>query len=718
WSSIYNQPTAEFYHVTTDTRTPYRVYGAQQDNSTISVPSRSAHGAILPADYAEVGGGESGYIAVRPDDPDIIYAGSYQGYISRYDQRTGQRRDITVWPEAMIGWPAREARYRFQWTFPLLLSPHDPNILYTAGNRVFRSTDEGGRWEAISPDLTRSDESRLGDSGGPITLDNCGTEYYATIFALAESPLVRGLFWSGSDDGLAHVSRDGGESWQNVTPVELPEWALISFIEPSPHDPAVAYLAATRYKLDDFTPYLFKTADHGQHWMAISAGLPSDVFARVIREDPARRGLLYAGTEAGLFVSFDDGAHWQSLRLNLPVVPIHDLVIKGSDLIAATHGRSLWILDDLTPLHQLTEEVRAAAAHLFAPRLALRFAGDGGYGAPPVPGMTNYQHAGAWVVGYREVTRPDGEKERDYLDAGRNPHDGVYLTYYLREQPAGDITLTFLDAAGHEIQTFSSAERKQEIAIAGDLRSTTEEPKREKPEARLPKAVGLNRFCWDMRYPAGRPVNGYVTTSGVVAGPLALPGRYQARLTVGEETVTQPFEIALDPRVATPHADLEAQFALLLAIRDMLSQVHEAADSIQNIRYQLEEWERRAEGQSGREELANNCAALKERLSGIEEELIATRAREDDDTLRFPVKLNFKLAALFDVVASAESAPTQQARAVFAELAARVEARLAQVRRVFEEDVAAFNALVRESGVPALAPGVRQAPSRAPSFAG
>jgi len=328
WSSLYNQPTAELYHVTTDTRAPYRVYGAQQDNTTITVPSRSPLTAITNAEYHEVGGGESGYIAVRPDDANIVYAGSYLGYLTRYDHRTGQARSIEVWPDQTLGAGAKEAKYRFQWTFPIMLSPHDPNVLYVTGNVVFRSTDDGLSWQTISPDLTRNDVSKFESSGGPLTQDNTGAEYYGTVFAFAESPLERGVLWAGSDDGLVHISRDNGQSWHNVTPPGLPEWTLISIIEASPHAAGSAYVAATRYKLDDFQPYVFKTDDYGSSWTRISDGLPDGVFVRVVREDPAKRGLLYAGTETGVFVSSDDGATWQPLKGNLPVVPIHDLLVK------------------------------------------------------------------------------------------------------------------------------------------------------------------------------------------------------------------------------------------------------------------------------------------------------------------------------------------------------------------------------------------------------
>ncbi len=703
WSSIYNQPTAEFYHVTTDNQIPYRVYGAQQDNSTISVPSRSDHGAISEGAATEIGGGESGYIAVHPSDPRIIYAGNYQGYVSRYDGRTQQRRDITIWPEPMMGWPASECKYRFQWTFPILLSPHDPSVLYVAGNHVFRSNDEGASWEPISPDLTRNDPSRLQDSGGPITKDNCGTEYYGTVFALAESPIERGLLWAGSDDGLVHLSRDGGQRWENVSPEGLPEWSLISIIEPSPHDPAVAYLAANRYKHDDFAPYLFKTDDYGKHWTQITHSLAPDVFTRAIREDPERRGLLYAGTETGICVSFDDGRTWRSLQLNLPAAPIHDLVVKGSDLVLATHGRSFWILDDLTPLRQLDEHVTHEAVHLFAPRPAIKFASGGGWGSAPVPGV-NYERTGVGVVAYHEVARPDGEKDRVYLDAGRNPHDGVYVTYALKEKPEGELRLTFLDADGREIRSFSSEERKQRIAVAGDARTSTSEEKREKPEPKLPKEAGLNRVHWDMRFPAGRPVEGYVTRSGVVEGPTAPPGRYQVRLTLGEHTRTQWFEIQKDPRVAVSQSDLEAQFEMLLRIRDTISQTHEAIDTLQGIREQVEEWLHRTEGTEHHSELQRVGESLVKQARAIEEQLIERRMREDDDTLRYPVRLNVKLAQLADVVGSADAAPTRQARQVFDELRARVDAQLARLYELVKRELAEFNRLIRESGVPAVAP--------------
>ncbi len=704
WSSLYNQPTAEFYHVTTDNQVPYRVYGAQQDNSTISLPSHSRLSAITQADYYEIGGGESGYIAVRADDPNIVYAGSYLGYLTRYDHRTGQLRDITVWPESFQGWPAREARYRFQWTFPILLSPHDPNVLYTAGNHVFRSTDEGNSWEEISPDLTRNDKSKMEDSGGPITRDNCGTEYYGTIFAFVESPLERGLFWAGSDDGLVHISRDGGKSWQNVTPQELPEWSLISVIEPSPHDPATAYVAANRYKLDDFQPYLYKTNDYGKTWAKITTGLADNVVTRVIREDPLRRGLLYTGTETGVHISFDDGEHWYALKLNLPAVPIHDLVVKDSDLVVATHGRSFWILDDISPLRQLNDEVREAAAYLFAPRPLTRFASSAGFARAVLPGK-NYSYSGGFILAFRQQEKPGGEKVNKYLDAGQNPPDGIIVHYYLKEKPEDELTLTFLDVGDKEIRTFSSEEKKQEqTEEAGASGKEKKDEKKEKKEPRVLKAAGANRFVWDTRYPDPIKIEGYELSEGALEGPLAPPGIYRVQLKVRDEVYTSAFQIHADPRIAATQEDLQARFELLLAIRDKVSETHSTINAVRAIRRQVEEWEQRTTGQAVHEAVAAAGKQLKQKLSAIEEELFQVKAKDQLDLLDFPVKLSARLVTLSGVVASADAAPTSQVQQVFEDLSACLDAQLQQLHELIDTDVAAFNKLIRESSVPAIIP--------------
>ncbi|HLW00873.1 MAG TPA: hypothetical protein VKT82_19595 [Ktedonobacterales bacterium] len=705
WSSIYNQPTAEFYHVTTDNETPYRVYGAQQDNTTMSVPSRSSYGAIIEAEYLEIGGGESGYIAVRPDDPNIIFAGNYQGYLTRYDVRTRQERNIMVWPQAGSGLGAKDMKYRFQWTYPTVLSPHDPNVLYVTGNHVFRSTDDDNSWEIISPDLTRNDVSRQEASGGPITKDNTGAEYYCTIFAFAESRVERGLFWAGSDDGLVHVSRDGGQNWENVTPADLPEWALISIIEPSPHDPATAYLAATRYKLDDFQPYLYKTSDYGKTWTKITSGIAANEFTRVIREDPVRRGLLYAGTETGIRVSFDDGAHWQALQLNLPVVPIHDLVIHENDLVVATHGRSFWILDDVTPLRQVAAEMAHETAHLFKPCPTLRFQPRLGFGSEAPTGKS-YRFGGAWMITSRQVAKPDGSKVSKPLDAGENPPVGVIVNYYLKEKPEGEIKLTFLTADGKEIRSFSSEEAEEAPTNGknGEYLAIDTEEEEKKKEPRTPKEAGANRFVWNMRYPDTRKVAGYVASEAALAGPVVPPGTYTVRLTIGDTSYTESFEIVPDPRLKTSQEDYQAQFELLLQIQARLSQTHAMIQSIRTLRKQIEEWERKVKGQETAPAILEESKRLKEKLTALEEELIQTKAKTRQDTLNHPVKFNAHLAFLGMAVSSAEAAPTRQSQELFAELAARVDAYQQQLQTLIDTDVAAFNARIRDLQVPALVP--------------
>jgi photosystem II stability/assembly factor-like uncharacterized protein len=754
WSSIYNQPTAQFYHVATDNRFPYRVYGTQQDNSAISTPSRTYKGAIGWNDCYIVGSSESGYIVVDPNDPNVIFSGAIGsspgggGSLLRYDHSTGQTRIVTVWPEIYGGYGAKDLKYRFQWTYPILFSPHDPSVLYTAGNLAFRSTDQGTSWEAISPDLTRNDVTKMEPSGGPITKDTTGAEHYCTIFAFVESPHERGVFWAGSDDGLLHISRDGGQSWANVTPSELPEWALISMIEHSPHDPATVYVAATRYKLDDLKPYLYKTNDYGQTWQMIVNGIPAHDFTRVIREDPARRGLLYAGTESGIYISFDDGANWQSLQLNLPAVPIYDLVVKDNDLIAATHGRAFWILDNLALLHQLGDQAALPPVQLFAPppthRIALPLSSEW----YATPGKQYHVASGVPATSFA-IQKPTGELVRTFLDAGNDIGPGLVVNYYLSEQPAGKVTLTFLDAKGEQIRRFSSkledqpaspeqsgageaspapaddaatpneapttiassaSALEQELAAPDPVLAAGTEEELSAPsgakEPQVAKEAGMNRFVWNMRYPDARKLAEDASEAGI-PGPLVLPGSYQVQLTVGDQTYTQSFEICKDPRVTTTQADLAAQFDLLMQIREKLSETHAAINQLRYIRQQVEEWARRAANQADQKEtwaaIKQAADALKEQLTLVEGELIQTKVRGMLDGLNYPCKLNAKLAALISVVASADAAPTQQSYAVFSELSSRIDQQLAQLHKLVETDLAALNELIYTSQLPAIA---------------
>ena len=661
WTGQNNQPTAQFYHVIATTHVPYKVCGSQQDNSTVCIASRTDGGSIGEKDWYDVGGGESGWIAARADDPDIVYAGSYS-YLSRLDVRTGQERNIFPWPDNPMGWGAGDLKYRFQWTFPLVLSPFNPNVLYAGANVVFRTTTEGQSWEAISGDLTRNDKSKEGPSGGPITKDNTSVEYYNTVFVIAPSPKDSALVWAGSDDGLVHVTRDGGKTWTNVTPAAsgLPDWSLISSIEPSPHDAGTAYVAATRYKLDDFKPYIFKTQDYGRTWRAISGEIPDGQFIRVVREDPARRGLLYAGGEFGVYVSFDDGSHWQSLQRNLPVVPIHDLVVKDNDLVAATHGRSFWILDDLTPLQQLADSVARATRFLYAPRTAYRRGLGGGFGGGG---------GGAGPVG-----------------VGRNPPGGAAVYFFLKSAPdsAIDVRLDFLDSRDSLVRRFT--------------------PKPKSPTDSLKVRAGMNRFVWNLRYPEASRFQGMIFWAGGTAGPVAVPGAYKVRLTVGDWSQTREFTVRPDPRVKTTSEEYQRQFDLLMKISGRVSAANDAVRRIREVRDQLDGAGTRTRGLPGDagKRIAQQADSIKGRLAAVEEAIYQVKNRSSQDPLNYPIRLNNKIAALAGVVAGAEAAPTAQSVQVFDELSAALQLQLDRLKAVLDADIPAFNRLVKESDVPAI----------------
>ena len=721
WSSIYNQPTAQFYHVCADDQRPYRIYGSQQDNWAISLPSQSHRGVITTIDQVQPGGGESGYLAVKPGDPNIVVGGSIgtgpgMGRLIHYDHRSGQERVISVWPEQYgMGIPPAEHRYRFQWTFPVFYSRWEPGELWVAGNRIFRSVDEGHSWQIVSEDLTRNDAARLGLSGGPITRDNTGAEVYCTIFALVESPHERDVLWAGTDDGLVHLSRDRGRTWQAVTPPDLPEWALVSVLEPSPHDAATCYVAATAYRLDDTHPYLFKTSDYGRTWKRITGGLPKGQFTRVIREDPNRRGLLYAGTETGVWVSLDDGGSWQRLRGNLPVAPIHDLIVKDTDLVVATHGRAFWILDDLTPLHQLAEAVPATGPHLFTPRPTVRWRAYKGHGMKPGPGReVAYRMAGSVGYAYREVETPTGEKTERLLDAGENPPNGVVVHYWLEEAPAEDVTLAFLDADGREIRSFTS---RREAAADGSKAPASpgtggEEPgPQEAPpepageEEPCPtKNAGANRFVWNLR---GRdatklPDNkGRGGTAEMLAAPRMPPGAYEVRLTAAGRTLTQRFEVVRDPRVPATDDDLREQYAWAKKSHDLLTRVHDAVLVLRDVRAQAQGWAERV----GAARVKDAARAIVGTLTAIEGELIQVRA---DDPRMFPSKLNSRLAAIVGLIEYSDAAPTQPLRELCEDLAGRIQAELAKLDRCLAEDVAAFNALCFDEGIAAISAKARK----------
>jgi photosystem II stability/assembly factor-like uncharacterized protein len=683
WSTIFNQPTAQFYHLAADSRDPYYLYGTQQDNSSVAVPSRTNHPGITWADCYVAGTGESGYIAVRPDNPDVVYVGAIGSSpgggnaLQRFDRQVDQIRLITTWPEPMSGYGAGEHRQRFAWTYPIVVSPHDPNTIYVAGNQVYRSRDEGQSWEAISPDLTRAEPSTLGPTGGPVSRDSVGAEVYATVFAFAESPHQAGLFWAGTDDGRLHLSRDSGATWQEITPPDLPEWTLISTIEPSPFDADTAYVAATRYKLDDYRPYLYVTRDAGEHWFRIDAGIPEDDFTRVIRADPVQRGLLYAGTETGIFVSFDDGATWRRLQSNLPVAPIHDILVKGSDLVAGTHGRSIWILDDLSPLRALAAGVPDGQPHLFTPRATTRVLPGVDWG-DDVAGATNY--LSVRPGGYLSETTPDGETVRTYLDVGENPLAGVIVTYRLVAEPEVPICLTFRKAGGEEVRTFSS--RKPD------------DPPRAK-ERRVSANTGWNRFVWDMRQAPAAKIEGEdPAAKQPIPGPIVAPGEYTVTLKIGETELTQSFRIVKPASVSATQEDLDAQFDLLSRIHRQVDRATTTINRMRDLRAQLDGWAKRTREREGAAEIAAAAETLRDATLEIEKTLLVPELRSEWDAYNYGVRLLDKLTALADVVGLGDYRPTDVSEEVLADLQGRLDEQITRFERLLADDLVAFNARV------------------------
>ena len=652
WTGQDNQPTAQMYHAFATNEGPYyRVCGGQQDNTTICVPARTTGGSIGTSTYQILGGCESGYVAVRPDNPDISFAGCYGGAIDRQDRSIGQERAVTPWPLNPMGWGADSLVERFQWTFPIVLSPQNPNVLYATSQHVFKSTNGGQSWQRISDDLTRNDKAHQAPAGGPITKDNTSIEYYNTIFALAPSPRDSMVLWAGSDDGLVHVTRDGGATWTDVTPRDLPQDALISIIDASPHATGTAYVAATRYKLDDFTPYLYKTTDYGRSWRRITTGIPAGQFVRTIREDPVRQGLLYAAGEFGAYVSFDDGGHWQSLQLNLPIVPVHDLIVHGNDLVAATHGRGFWILDDISPLRQATQ-VTQAPAYLYRPDTALRL-GGGGFG-------------GFGGVG-----------------SSPNPPTGVVVDFVLHrpENDSTPVSLEFLQSDGTRIAHYATNAHER--------------------NERLRVHDGHNRFTWNMQYPGADRFEGLIMWAGRTSGPTAVPGTYQVKLSMGDTQLTAPITIVADPRVHVSQADLQAQFDFLIQIRDAVSAANNGVSRIRSVRKDIQA----VLGQLPRGQ-GDSVRAMGRRIvddmGAIERELYQTQNRSNQDPLNFPIRLNNQIAALMGVVGSADARPTDASHVVFTQLKARLDSLLGQLDTLVHDRIPAFNAAVAALNLPAV----------------
>ncbi len=670
WTEQNNQPTAQFYHVAVDNHWPYRLYGAQQDNTTVAIASYSDDGVIARQDWYEVGGGESGYISPDPRDPEIVYAGSDGAIITRYDHRTNQLVDVSPYPLDTSGNGANALKYRFQWTEPVFVSAYDSNVIYSAAQNVFKSADQGHSWSAISPDLTRNDKEKQKPSGGDITLDITSVEYYDTVFALAESPLQKGMLWAGTDDGLIHLTRDDGKTWENVTPKAMPEWSMVSIIEASPHDAGTAYAAIDRHKLDDFNPFIYKTHDFGKTWTLINSGIPVGAYVRSVREDPKMKGLLYAGTETGVYFSLDDGAHWQSLQLNLPTTPIHDLAVKDNDLVAATHGRAFWILDDVSPLRQASSAIAADDFHLYQPATATR------------------------------LHFPDNVERR--RPVGDNPPKGAILYYYLKSKLADqeEITIEIADAQGKLVRRLSNLEEnKQE--------QPPEWPDLEKPANLLTADAGMNRFAWDFRSDGPVQIPGAFYQGIPPRGPLVLPGTYQLKLTVKGRSQSAPLNVTIDPRIQNQvtNADLQKQLELAQKVQADIDSLHRAVNQIRGLRTNLQTLEKWTAAGSPNSEVIAAAKALDQKMTPVEEKLIEVKMKSTEDTLRYPDMLNEQYASFNDLIQSFDQTPTAPQLLVFEDLHSRLTAQLAQWQQIQSTEVPALNDLMRKSGVPTLSVG-------------
>ncbi len=673
WTDI-DIPTAQFYHVSLDNDFPYHIYGAQQDNSAVRIKSREPAGyAIGIKDWDVVAGGESGYIVSDPNNSDIVYGGSYMGYLARGDMKTGEHKNVSPYPVSTLGAGSEDMKYRFQWTYPMVFSPHDPKTLYACSQYVHRTRDEGQTWEVISPPLTKGDTATLRSSGGPITKDNTGAETFSTIFTFAESPVKAGILWAGSDDGWLHVSKDNGKNWEKLQVRGLPDWALMSIIEPSHYEAGAAYLAANRYKLDDTKPYLFKTTDYGKTWKSITEGLPANAYCRVVREDPIKKGLLYAGTEIGLFISFNDGDSWQPFQLNLPMTPVHDIAVQARDrdLVVATHGRSFWVLDNLEPVYQLMDNKNITNAyHLFAPEPAYLTQG-GSFSSPE-------------------------------MQIGANAPSGLLVNYYLKNKPSQEVALTFLTASRDSVIRYSSKKDRKGKAVEINQNFYQKE-KAERPGV-IPAEAGLNTFQWDMRYPDATDVDGGVVMwSGSTAGPKIPPGKYIVSLSVKDSVVMQqPFEIKKDPRVTATDADLAESVRLQLRVRDKLSETHKAVNDLRSIRKQVNDYMAGVTDTVFKKELEKTTKPLLDSLKGIEGALVQSDAKAGQDLLALPIRLNDKLAGLGSTAASSFARPTSQTWLALDDITPLIDVQVNKLNRIIIEKIPAFNQLVENRRTPAI----------------
>jgi photosystem II stability/assembly factor-like uncharacterized protein len=646
WSTYHNQPTAQFYRVVTDNHFPYRIYVAQQDNSTLRILHRTIGHSITESDWQETAGGESAHIAVDPADNDIVYGGSYGGFLTRVNHKTGSVRAVNVWPDNPMGHGAEGMKYRFQWNFPIFFSKHNPKKLYAASNHLHLTDDEGQTWQLISPDLTRNEKEKLGPSGGTITKDNTGVEYYATIFAVNESPLKEGLIWAGSDDGKIHITQDGGKSWADVTPPSMPKYLMINSVEPGHFSEGVCYLAGTMYKSGDYLPYLYKTADYGKTWKKIVNGIPDEYFTRVLREDENIKDLLYAGTERGIFYSYDGGESWQTLQLNLPIVPVTDITLKNKNLIAATQGRSLWIIDDLTVLHQALHLNSSSDAILYKP-------------------MDSFRIGGSQV--------------KNSITEGTNHPGGVMTHFYLPtyDEKKDTISLIYLDDKGDVIRTYS--DKAKELYD------------------QLKVKKGGNLFVWPMNYPAAKKFDGMILWWGSLDGQIAKTGEYSVILKVNNKSWKQAFKIVKSPISEGTEEDIKKQFDFIKSVNEKISEAHKAIENIRAMKSQIKNYTDKIADQA----VKAYALQLDSIASEAETGLYQTKNRSNQDPLNFPIKLTNKLAHLNSLIKMGvnDFPPTASMLSVRDELTILIDEQLNKWYTVKNEMVAELNAMIKSRGL-------------------
>jgi len=640
WSTYHNQNTAQFYRVTTDNHFPYRIYAAQQDNSTIRIAHRTDGGAITEDDWESTAGGESAHIAVDPTDNDVVYGGSYGGFLTRKDHRKGLSRAINVYPDNPMGYGAEGMKYRFQWNFPIFFSQHNPNKLYAASNHLHLTTDEGQSWKIISPDLTRNDSTKLVSSGGPITKDNTGVEYYCTIFAAQESPIKEGLIWVGSDDGLLHITKDGGDNWTNITPASMPEWMMINCIEPDPHDEASCYIAGTKYKSGDFKPYIYKTSNYGKTWKKIVNGIDSEHFTRAIRVDPLQKGTLYAGTETGMYFSTNDGQSWNTLQLNLPIVPITDLTVKNDNLIAATQGRGLWLIDDLSTIRAAQTIAGNPKFHLFAPTSAIRMGGS---------------------------------QNKNAKGVGLNHPGGLNAHFYIKDydEKKDSISLLVLSEQGDTIRNFSNFAKEKSNKI------------------KIKK--GANHFNWNLKTEDAKKFDGMIFWWGSLSGSKVVPGDYILDLNVNGVSKQQTFAVKIDPRISYTTRDLKTQYDFIDGVNSKVTEAHETIIEIRSLKKQMSNFSEKHKS----ELIQKKIHAIDSTLTTIEKALYQTQNRSRQDPLNFPIKLTNKLAHLNSLSQMSDGPPTDQMIEVRTILTKLIDDQLEKYNKIKKDDISELNSIIK-----------------------